>query len=168
MDNEIHAELRRRIADGTIAAASKKELEAYSNALCVAGTAAIYGNSYNAVFSMVQMLLNTRISEESDNEARKIKEEIDSIRHQEIQNKLEELKKPHWSTTYNFAATVIAAVASCLAVGLTVYQIRASKPSSEGQKSGSQMSAVQPYLSSSHKPLLHTQSQLSTTRKKKP
>lgn len=96
------------------------------------------------------------------------KTEKEEARHNEIQKKLEELKKPHWSTTYNFAATVIAAVASCLAVGLTAYQIRASKPAPEVPKSGPRLPAVQSRFSSSDKPSLNKQLQLSTTRKRKP
>jgi hypothetical protein len=94
----------------------------------------------------------------------KEKDEADSKRHHEIQDKLDELKRPHWSTNYNFAATVIAAVASCVAVVLTVYQIRASHPVSVVHKPEQPAPPVQLGLSSLS---TRSQPQLSTTCKKK-
>lgn len=81
---------------------------------------------------------------------------------------IEKASRPHWSTTYNFWVTVIAATASCLAVGLTIYQIRSSQSAPVVQKVALPTPSVQSTDSSSRKPLLHTQLQLSTTRKKKP
>jgi len=80
---------------------------------------------------------------------------------------IEKASKPHWSTTYNFWTTVVAALASCAAVYLAIYP-RPSQSFPEVQKSVLPAQSVQHPVSSSRKLLLHKQLQLSTTRKKKP
>jgi hypothetical protein len=76
--------------------------------------------------------------------------------------------KPHWSVTYNFWATVIAAIASCAAVYLAIFPPRSSQPAPEVRKTVQQVPAVQSVASSSRMQLLHTQPKLSSTQRKKP
>jgi uncharacterized membrane protein len=52
----------------------------------------------------------------------KRREEADEKRHQEVQAKLAELQRSHWTVVPNFWLTVIAAVASVIGVILAVLQ----------------------------------------------
>jgi hypothetical protein len=50
----------------------------------------------------------------------KIKEETEAKRHQEIQNKLEELKKPHWTVLPIFWLAFVSASAALIGIFLTL------------------------------------------------
>jgi hypothetical protein len=91
MTDDVHDEIRRRLSDGTITDSTKEQLEKYVAALCKGGANNSYGSSFHAICGTVQTLLKSKISEEGE-----------AARHLEIQNKLEELKKPHWTVNPNF------------------------------------------------------------------
>lgn len=143
MTNSIHAEIRCKLNDGTICDASKEELEKYAAALCANGANNSYGSTFHAVCGTIQTLLKSKISEEADKEARRIKEEIDSKRHREIQNKLDELKKSHWTVNPNFWFTSIAAISGVIGCLLTWHSSQQSKSSPPVSVQQSAMSTAQ-------------------------
>ncbi|MSM41571.1 MAG: hypothetical protein GJT30_18300 [Geobacter sp.] len=60
--------------------------------------------------------------------------EISNIkRHKETQEKLKELKKPHWTVNPTFWVSLIAMTAACIAAFFTVFP-RSSQPANGGQK----------------------------------
>jgi len=84
--------------------------------------------------------------------ALKNKEKLDEARHHEIQNKLEELKKPHWTVNPTFWVSLVAMIAACIAAYFTVFP-RSSQPASGGQKPLGTKPSVQSDVSKSQKPL---------------
>jgi hypothetical protein len=104
--NDIYLEIQFKINDGSITDASKEQLEKYATALCKSGANTNFGSNFLAICGTVQMLLKSKISEESNTK-----------RHEEIRLKLEELKKPHRPSFWLLVVSVtLAFVAACAAI----------------------------------------------------
>lgn len=76
-------------------------------------------------------------------EAEKAREEREIARHQETQNKLEELKKPHWTVSPNFWFTFIAAISGVAGCLLTWHSARQPKSLPPAAVQQSAMSTAQ-------------------------
>ena len=80
---------------------------------------------------------------------------------------IKKASQPHWSIVPNLCIGFAAMVAASIAAYFAIYP-RPSQSSPEVQKSVLPVQSVQHPVSSSRKQLVHTQPQLSTTRKTKP
>ena len=61
------------------------------------------------------------VLEERRLEAERLRIEKDDARHMEIKNRLDELKKPHWTVNPNFWVTVVAAIAGIVAAYFSIF-----------------------------------------------
>lgn len=145
-DEEKFNTIVKEFTERTLDKLSKQQLDDYFSFLMKCGSANSFNiDTYNRMCDHINSLLM----------------------HQETQKKLEELKKPHWSIIpsllIGFAAMVAASIAAYFAVYPRSPQSSISFPSSPVSKL-----TVQNVASSSRKQLRHTQSQLSTSRRKLP
>lgn len=138
MSDNLHDEIRRKLADGTITDSTKEQLEKYVAALCRGGANNSYGSSFHAICGTVQTLLKSKISEEGE-----------AGRHLNIQQKLEELKKPHRPSFWLLVASVTLALIAAVAGVLALPQVQKAvfgNPQSQGQNKQSQPSEKQSQL----------------------
>ena len=67
----------------------------------------------------LRSLYRTLMTERESSVARATEEEVNGRRHIEMTQRLEELKKPHWTVLPNFWFTVVSAIAAVAAAVLT-------------------------------------------------
>jgi hypothetical protein len=102
---------------------------------------------YSAMHIAAKQLL-----EERRQTSNKEREKLETARHIEIQKKLEELKKPHWTTKYGFWVALVAMLAACIAAYFTVFP-RSSQSGSAVYKPLETKPSIHSDVSRSQRPL---------------
>lgn len=127
-------DIEKALAKGTIEQLDKATLEAFA-----AVEPRASGNpAYHLRFEQAQLRIGRAIERINAKE----REENEAVRHREIQECLEELKKPHWTVNPNFWITLVSAIAAIVAAYFAWRALPPAVPSPQPAGVGSPSSSL--------------------------